>query len=141
MFETTRGNTFLENKQLSVEYMDLFTYINSKFIYVERHIFREMSKLYHDLLTHKCQLNQQVSKNFLIIATQAPDEFAYHLMKIPGYKSIILYLYYIYYIILYYYSIFGWSIHLLGALWDSVTNLLLHLGKPETDTEQVKEST
>ena len=26
-------------------------------------------------------------------------------------------------------SVFGWSIHLLGALWDSVTNLLLHLGK------------
>lgn len=25
--------------------------------------------------------------------------------------------------------IFGWSIYLLGAFWDSVTNLLLHLGK------------
>ena len=36
-------------------------------------------------------------------------------------------------------SVFGWSIHLLGALWDSVTNLLLHLGKPGTNTEQVRE--
>ena len=24
--------------------------------------------------------------------------------------------------------LFGWSIHLLGTFWDSVTNLLLHLG-------------
>ena len=69
--------------------MDFFTYIISKFIYVERHIFREMSELYHDLLTHKCKLEQQVFKNSLIIATQAPDEFAYHLMKSPGYMSII----------------------------------------------------
>ena len=36
IFETTPGNTFLENKQL--DNMDLFTYINSKFIYVERYI-------------------------------------------------------------------------------------------------------
>ena len=27
------------------------------------------------------------------------------------------------------YSVYGWSIHLLGAIWSSVTNLLLHLAK------------
>ncbi|KAL7304775.1 hypothetical protein TKK_0003003 [Trichogramma kaykai] len=27
------------------------------------------------------------------------------------------------------YTIYGWSIHLLGALWDSVTYLLLHIGQ------------
>ena len=48
-----------------------------------------MSKLYDDLLTHKCQLEQQVFKNYLIIATQAPDEFAYHPMSGPEYMSII----------------------------------------------------
>ena len=69
--------------------MALFTYINSKFIYVERHIFGEMSKLYHDLLTYKCQLEQRIFKNSLIIATQAPEECAYDLMKGPGYMSII----------------------------------------------------
>ena len=90
IFETTRGNTSLKNKQLLVENMDLFTYINSKFIYVERHIFSKISKLYHDLSTHKCQLEQQVFKNFLIIVTQAQDEFAYHLVKGPGYMSIIV---------------------------------------------------
>ena len=48
-----------------------------------------MSKLYHDLLTLKCQLEQQVFKNTLIIATQSLEKFAYHLMKGPGYMSII----------------------------------------------------
>ena len=32
---------------------------------------------------------QRVFKNSLIIATQAPDELAYHLMKSPGYMSTI----------------------------------------------------
>jgi len=27
-------------------------------------------------------------------------------------------------------SIYGWSAHLLGAIWSSVTNLLLHMGRP-----------
>ena len=48
-----------------------------------------MNRLYYDLLNHKCLLEQQVFKNSLIIVTQSPDEFAYHLMKGPGYISII----------------------------------------------------
>ena len=40
-------------------------------------------------MTHKCKLEQQVFKNSLIIATQEPDEFAYHLMKGAEYMSII----------------------------------------------------
>jgi len=29
-------------------------------------------------------------------------------------------------------SIYGWSVHLLGAIWSFVTNLLLHMGRPIT---------
>jgi len=38
-------------------------------------------------------------------------------------------------------TIYGWSIHLIGALWDSVTNLLLHLarGTPKNKENQRKE--
>ena len=89
IYETTRGNTFIENKNVLIENMDLFTYVNSKFVYVEKHLRKEMNRLYYDLLNHKCRLEQQVFKNSLIIATQSPDEFAYHLMKGPGYMSII----------------------------------------------------
>lgn len=37
-------------------------------------------------------------------------------------------------------SIYGWSIHLIGAIWDSVINLLLHLGKSKENVlKQTKE--
>ena len=91
ILEITSGTSILQKKKPLVQNMDLFTYtcINSKFIYIERHIRNEVNKLYHDALTQKCKLEQQVFKNTLILATQAPDEFAYHLMKGPGYMSII----------------------------------------------------
>ena len=36
-------------------------------------------------------------------------------------------------------TIYGWSIHLIGALWGSVTNLLLHLAKGTTFQEKNNE--
>lgn len=40
-------------------------------------------------------------------------------------------------------SVYGWSLHLLGAIWTSLTNLLLHLGRPvpakEKETTQNQE--
>ena len=69
--------------------MDIFTYVNSKFIYVEIHIRTEANKLYHDFLSQRCILEQQVFRNTLTLATQWTDEFAYHLMKAPGYTSVI----------------------------------------------------
>ena len=40
------------------------------------------------------------------------------------------------------YTVFGWSLHLIGAIWDSVTNLLLHLGRGKQNFEdQQKEQT
>ena len=68
--------------------MDIFSYVNSKFVYVERHIRIEINRLYHDVLTQRCRLEQQVFRNTLTLATHAPDEFAYHLMKSPGYMSV-----------------------------------------------------
>ena len=70
--------------------MDIFTYVDSKFIYVERHIRTEVNRLYHDVLTQRCILQQQLFRNTLTLATQSPDEFAYHLMKDPGYMLVIV---------------------------------------------------
>ena len=58
IFETRPGNSFLENKHLEVQNMDIFTYVNSKFIYVERHIRTEINSLYHGVLTQRCILKQ-----------------------------------------------------------------------------------
>ena len=36
--KTACGNIFIENKNILIENMDLFTYVNSKFVYVEKHL-------------------------------------------------------------------------------------------------------
>lgn len=33
-------------------------------------------------------------------------------------------------------SVYGWSVHLLGAVWSSVTHLLLHLGGQQNEKDQ-----
>ena len=89
IFKTKRGQIFLQKNKPSVQSMDIFTYVNSKFIYVERHIRNEMTRLYCDVMLQSCTLEQEVFKNTLTLATQAPDEFAFQLMKGPGYRSVL----------------------------------------------------
>jgi len=40
--------------------LDIFAYVNSKFIYVEKHIRDQMTALYHDILIQKSELEKQV---------------------------------------------------------------------------------
>ena len=56
---------------------------------MKRRIRTEVSRLHYDVHTQRCILEQQVFGNTLTLATQSPDEFAYHLMKGPGYMSVI----------------------------------------------------
>ena len=89
IFETVRGDSFAINKENSVSNLDIFAYVNSKFVYVEKHIRSQMKQLYNDVITQKCNLEKQTLKNSLSIATQAPDEFAFDLMKGPGYMAVV----------------------------------------------------
>lgn len=88
IFETRQGNTFKTKSDTMVENLDLFTYMNSKFVYVERHVKNQMTALYHDIMTQKCELERQVLQNTLSLATIMPDEFAFRLMKSPGYMAV-----------------------------------------------------
>ena len=47
-----------------------------------------MRNLYRDALLQRCNLERETLKNALAIATQVPDEFAYNLMKGPGYMAV-----------------------------------------------------
>ena len=89
IFETRPGKSFLKNKPSGFQNMDIFTYVNSKFIYMERHIRTEVNRIYHDVLTQRCILEQQGFRKTLTSATQSPDEFTYQLIKGPGYSSVI----------------------------------------------------
>jgi hypothetical protein len=77
LLETTKGNTFISKRKTAVENLDIFTYVNSKFVYVERHVRRQMTALYHDILTKRCTMEKKVIENALSLATILPNEFAY----------------------------------------------------------------
>lgn len=47
-----------------------------------------MTSLYHNVMQQKCELERQVITNVLSFATLQPDEFAYRLMKGPGYMAV-----------------------------------------------------
>ena len=84
-----KGDSFGNKKPIAVENLDIFTYVNSKFIYVEKHLRSQLNQLYHDVLMQRCTLVQKVLKNALTIATQLPDEFAFNLIKGPGYMAVV----------------------------------------------------
>lgn len=89
ILETKRGESFATRRRLSTENLDIFAYINSKFVYVEKHIRTQMNLLYRNVLKQRCTLEQQVLKGALSLAINSPDEFAYQIMKGPGYMAVI----------------------------------------------------
>lgn len=89
ILETQRGNTFASRGTIPVNNLDIFAYVNSKFVYVEKHIRSQMTSLYHNVLQQRCELEKQVLKNTLSFATLLPDDFAYRLMKGPGYMAVV----------------------------------------------------
>lgn len=88
IFETQEGNVFKTASKTAVTNLDMFTYVNSKFVYVEKHIRNQITTLYQDIIQQKCELEKQVIQNTLSLAAILPDEFAYRLMKSPGYMAV-----------------------------------------------------
>jgi len=88
ILETRKGDTFAARGTIPVNNLDIFTYVNSKFVYVEKHIRRQMTSLYYNVMQQRCELEKEVLRNTLSFATLQPDEFAYKLMKGPGYMAV-----------------------------------------------------
>lgn len=89
ILETTKGDTLPHKGPVPMDNLDIFAYMNSKFVYVEKHIRHQMISLYHNVMQQKCGLERQVITNALSFATLQPDEFAYRLMKGPGYMAVV----------------------------------------------------
>lgn len=88
ILETTRGGAFKALTRVDVNNLDIFSYVNSKFVYVEKHIKTQLIKLYRDVMAQKCALERQILENALSLASIAPDEMAYRIMKAPGYAAV-----------------------------------------------------
>ncbi|KYN05855.1 hypothetical protein ALC62_03208 [Cyphomyrmex costatus] len=93
IFETSPpsipGTEVFKSHGFIAMHIDLFTYINSKFVYVERHIRTQINQLYKNVLLQQCQIEYGMMQNSLAIATGSPDVFAYHFMKGPGYMALL----------------------------------------------------
>lgn len=87
--ETEKGNPFIAKRPTEVTNLDIFTYMNSKFVFVEKHIRTQIKDMYRDILTQRCNLERQILQTTLTIARISPDEFAFDLMKGPGYMAIL----------------------------------------------------
>ena len=88
IYERKENSLFVDEEVKSSEDLDIFAYVNSKFIYAERHIKSQIRNMYHRILENRCNLKREVIKNSLLIAVISPDEFAYSLIKGPGYMSV-----------------------------------------------------
>jgi len=89
ILETTKGDTFARRGSIPVNNLDIFAYVNSKFVYVEKHVRNQMTSLYHNVIQQKCELEREVLTNTLSFAALQPDEFAYRLMKGPGFMAVV----------------------------------------------------
>ncbi|XP_076545711.1 uncharacterized protein LOC143305555 [Osmia lignaria lignaria] len=92
IYERTQNNILFDNDvQPSKEILnlDILTYTNSKFVYVEKHFRAQIQNLYLDILSERCKLEKRTIYNSLSIASISPDEFAYNLMEKPGYIATI----------------------------------------------------
>lgn len=88
IMETQKGRTFKIRSKISVDNLDIFSYVNSKFVYVEKHMGTQLTKLYQDIMEQKCALERQILRNALSLSSIAPDEMAFRIMKAPGYTAV-----------------------------------------------------
>ncbi|XP_057340584.1 uncharacterized protein LOC130677748 [Microplitis mediator] len=81
------SNFFIEKTALTPTDMDIFAYVNSKVVYLEKHLKKEIVTMYNDVIRQQCELEKLILHNSLALAALAPAEFAFHFMKEPGYMA------------------------------------------------------
>lgn len=89
IMETTQGRVFKSKNKIPANNLDIFSYVNSKFVYVEKHMKTQLNAMYKDIMEQKCAIEKQVLENALSLAAIAPDEVASKFMKAPGYTAVI----------------------------------------------------
>lgn len=90
ILETQKGRSFRTRSKIAVDNLDIFSYVNSKFVYVEKHVKTQLNQLYRDIMEQKCALEKQILQNALSLASIAPDEMAFRIMKSPGYTAVLM---------------------------------------------------
>lgn len=83
-----KGSLFRKQEKIA-ENIDMFTYVNSKYVYIERHVRTQMKDLYRNLVKQRCLIEKETIRNNLALAVSSPDEFSYNLLKGPGGMAVV----------------------------------------------------
>lgn len=86
ILETHGDSPFTRNSKPATNNLDIFTYVNSKFIYVERHLRTQITQLYNTIVTQKCHAEVQIIRNALSQTEQ--DLVALAIMQKPGFLAV-----------------------------------------------------
>lgn len=69
--------------------VDLFLYTNTKLVFVERHLARELQSLYVHYHERMCSLQHQTLQQLVTLAYVSPEEFAWAYSGRPGVSAVI----------------------------------------------------
>lgn len=69
--------------------VDLFLYTNSKLVYVEQHLARELTAVYHHFQRQLCDVNHRLLTHLTTLAMVAPEEFAWTYTQQPGVTAVL----------------------------------------------------
>lgn len=90
VIETSKNNAPVKKKLIAVNNLDIFAYVNSKFVFIEKFLGNHLKALYNDVMVQKCAMEKQILSNQLSIAEYSAEEFAFSYMKGAGYTAIKL---------------------------------------------------
>lgn len=86
------GAGFYYRKSLKVDSagLDMFTYMNSKFVYLERNIGNNFNELWDRFKASRCEMEKTILQSQLSLAKLDPQEFAFSYIKSQGYTAVTI---------------------------------------------------
>ncbi|KOC58986.1 General transcription factor II-I repeat domain-containing protein 2, partial [Habropoda laboriosa] len=88
VLEVTVAGRSKANNSIPINNLDIFTHVNTKFVYVEKHIKTQIKSLYQNLMKQRCAMENQLIQNALTLIHVAPEDVATTITKKPGYLAV-----------------------------------------------------
>ncbi|AYP67567.1 glycoprotein [Genoa virus] len=83
------GGFYFIKTQVHPSEVDLFLYTNSKLVYVEQHLSRELTTVFQHFHKRMCEVKHQSLNQLTTLAFMSPEEFAWAYAKRPGVTGVV----------------------------------------------------
>lgn len=80
---------YFQKGSMDPKEVDLFLYTNSKLVYVEQHLARELTSVYLHFQKQMCDVNHRLLTHLTTLAMVAPEEFAWTYTQQPGITAVL----------------------------------------------------